>query len=987
MGGRHGPSFLLRVLLLAAIAAVITPVPAGSPGVYTVKDALREFHGLEFLQHPADPPRRFGQLSSNDPNGGNFDQGNFLREEGLEHVLMDVRGPGVLTRLWTAEPMGVLRFYFDGAEEPQLSVLWTDLQSGEVPWLTEPFVTSAGGGSTMRFPLPFAESLKVTLTGQTWCHWQIHYQYFPPDTEVETWHPGLGLEDAAESVYKEASAAWEDPAGAAVPGEVIASDMLHLAGMLEPYRFRAGEDMLLTEIALVQAPAGPLPGDLFVSIRGADGEALLEPVPWAAMAGLWEAEGDSPSLLHGRIGQRSYFRVPFLLEEESVLEFSWQDGAEGEFVGEVELHGRPAHAGEDLPGLLAVWHVQDTGGGERVAPPEFSADGRLLLVATRVAATGSALYIEGDEYIYLEGEEHASIRGTGTEDLFDSAWYFMNGPFATAMAGSPLQEEGLMEMVARATWWPFGIPFAGELRFELQAGPHDDAPPTRYELLLAGQSFGPGVETAPPRRAASDRTGMPTGTRKSSGVDAAGLPVYTEQMPFVEGGIRPFEEWFQADSGAFEGTASFRLHPENALGFFVFLDLPYGWTGELRPAGREPVEVYDIGWPPVAWDDPEPGLYEFAWSARPPERIPPGNYVVQIRAHAYLTDGSEETIHRQMRLLAEPRGEPDYEWPASALSRAEDGTYHLELPRDFETRPGDSLAIEATVNERDGRAETQVLVEFSPVTYSNEEEPLYHEVLLILADVEDGLSRGRSLLGGTRHWATVPVGRDRSWLSPVRELRFSWPDVPAGTVDVHRVRLYRHPALPDVQGWSGNLPFVETRPGTFELPAASKVLEGVELRRAMHREVAVPRTHIAPEFRQADLLENITAGLMRWRVADPPHRDHRLRSSLSLLFPAANVGERIRIEHESLRGARYIAIQFGFGPWCGRAGVRDCEGRLVAVRDLYMNKPRILPQYTWVILPVPNRDPWIYLEALGPAPGSFETRIPVHRVMVLREEP
>ncbi len=986
MGERLRAAFLPPVVLVV-LAVFLPAVSRADSSVYTITDTLREFHDLELLQHRADPPRRFGQFSSNDPNGGNFDQGNFLRVEGLEHVLVDVRGPGVLTRLWTAEPMGVLRFYFDGAEEPQISVSWTDLQRGEVPWLTEPFVTSAGGGCTMRFPLPFAESLKVTLTGQTWCHWQANYQYFPPGTEVETWYPARGLGAEAERVHTQAAEAWERPADAAVPGEQLAAEELYAGPGLDPWVYRPERDVLLTEIALVQAPAGPLPRGVEMSIRDAEGEAVLDLVPWAALVGLWEAEGDSPSLLQGRSGQRSYLRVPFVLRAGSELVFSWAEDAEGEFAGDVELRGRPAGEDEQLPDPLAVWHRQEAGTGRAVAPPSLNADGRLLLVATRIAATGSALYIEGDEYIHLEGEEDPSIRGTGTEDLFDSAWYFMNGTFATAMAGSPLQERGLLDLVARATWWPFGVTFADSLRFELQSGPYGDAPPTRYELLLFGQSFGPPQESAPPRRAAYGRTGLPTGARETVGTDAAGLPVYTEQLPMAEGGTRPFEEWFQAGEEAFEGTARFQLNPDGAEIFAVMLDLPYGWTGELHPAHGEPVEVYDIGWPPIVWDDPEPGLYEFSWSARPPENLSAGYHVVQLRAHVHMPDGTSETVTRHTRFIAEPRGEPAHEWDGEQLVAEGDGVYLLELPAGFETRPGDSLAVEATVREHTGPAETQAAVRFSPVEYSNEEEPLYHEVLPLLGEVEDGLSRGRSLMDGRRHWASLPVGRDRSWLSPVRELRFFWPGVAPGAAEVHRVRLYRQPPMPELQGWSGNLPYFEPRPGTFELPPATKILEGVELRRAMHREVAVPRTHIAPEFRQAELLENVTAGLMHWRIADPPRREHGLRPSFSFLLPAGNVGERVRIEHESLRGARYIAIQFGFGPWCGRAGVRDCEGRLVAARDLYMNQPRTLPQYTWIALPVPNRDPWIYVEALGTAPGSFGLRFPIQRVMVLREAP
>src|SRR5690606_33680440 len=110
------------ILLITAAAAPAAPWGLG--------EALQEWDRLDLLQKPADPPRRFAQLSSWDRNEANFDQGNFLRIDGEEHVMMDVKGPGMLSRLWTAEPMGVLRFYWDGAEEPQLVVPWEDLAAG-----------------------------------------------------------------------------------------------------------------------------------------------------------------------------------------------------------------------------------------------------------------------------------------------------------------------------------------------------------------------------------------------------------------------------------------------------------------------------------------------------------------------------------------------------------------------------------------------------------------------------------------------------------------------------------------------------------------------------------------------------------------------------------------------------------------------------------------------------------------------------------------
>ena len=45
---------------------------------------------------------------------------------------------------------------------------------------------------------------------------------------------------------------------------------------------------------------------------------------------------------------------------------------------------------------------------------------------------GSA-FLEGDEMIYVDGEKEAAIKGTGTEDYFNSGWYFNQGEYCRTL--------------------------------------------------------------------------------------------------------------------------------------------------------------------------------------------------------------------------------------------------------------------------------------------------------------------------------------------------------------------------------------------------------------------------------------------------------------------------------------------------------------------------------------------------------------------------
>ena len=51
---------------------------------------------------------------------------------------------------------------------------------------------------------------------------------------------------------------------------------------------------------------------------------------------------------------------------------------------------------------------------------------------------GSLVFLEGDEMIYIDGESEPSIYGTGTEDYFQGAWYFLNGEFSAPFHGLTL---------------------------------------------------------------------------------------------------------------------------------------------------------------------------------------------------------------------------------------------------------------------------------------------------------------------------------------------------------------------------------------------------------------------------------------------------------------------------------------------------------------------------------------------------------------------
>ncbi|MCC6546674.1 DUF2961 domain-containing protein [Candidatus Sumerlaeota bacterium] len=969
---RNGSTVLLRLKLLLAfmVLALAGHAKAGDGGIYTINKALREFHDLSLLTEPANPPRGYGQASSWDRNLANYDQGNFEREEGREMVLLDVRGPGVLTRLWTAEPMGFLQFYFDGATEPQLTMLWSELRDGKIAPLAEPFVTSRGGGCVMRFPMPFEKGLKITLTGQTWCHWQADYQYFTADTKVKTWVPGMEDGGFAEELAA-ATAAWNHPEAAVPAGSTTLEMQVALSPENPSQEIDLPDGALVTEVSFEQANGGVIPADF----EFAYGDRSA---PWRVLAGVWESKGDSNSLLQGRRGATSYFRVPFVVDQSRRISFRWRGSDKSvDVLGIVRVRTLGASGGKQWPGLMIEQSSQRIGEGKFFRMAAGNSPGRLLVVGAHVSTSQKPDYIEGDNTAFVDGEAVPSLRGTGFEDFFDSAWYFEKGKFATAVAGSPVQENGLRVCAARAALWPLGLPFRKGIQLDWEAGAQNEAPESTHDIVMIGQAF--------PNQASPDAVERiaTTDLRKVGAreIKANGLG-YVQFVPPISAESNPKELWLDVNDAAASGTLSVDVAVEGLRKVSASLDLPLGWRGTLRGA-NEQKEVFDIGWPPIDLWQPAKGTLNFDWSAIPPASLQGGDAIVQLRVDAIMPDGAEMTLRMPVRLTMAPRGAAVVEVGASQITR-DGGAFVFELPDTFAGMGGDQIVLDAQVDVFDGARDDFAKLEYEPRGGRNLGDGSLKETAPLIP--EDGTAFGRARLRGVRHSLVFTVGRYISWVGSPRTIRVS---MPGRSIDVMRVfgaKVYRQYQPAKAEGWSRRVPLEERTHGQFLMPHAAVTLAGNELREAIRLVVATPQDQINPEFRAAAFLENVEAGKLNWRLADKARRSDRLMELPSFVFPARRTGERIAIHDPRFVGRRFFGIQFGYDPMSAIVGVRDCEGRLAAVDSLYMNEPSTFPQFLWVALPVPSRDGWIYLEALGMPAGSYEQRISLQRVMVFDED-
>ena len=102
---------------------------------------------------------------------------------------------------------------------------------------------------------------------------------------------------------------------------------------------------------------------------------------------------------------------------------------------------------------------------------EATGRGHLVGVNMNMQSYGNGMqYLEGDEMVYVDGEKEPSIYGTGTEDYFNSGWYFNRGEYAAPYHGLILKDDSLYRIAAYRFHIQDAIPFTRSLRFTIEHG-------------------------------------------------------------------------------------------------------------------------------------------------------------------------------------------------------------------------------------------------------------------------------------------------------------------------------------------------------------------------------------------------------------------------------------------------------------------------------------------------------------------------------------
>jgi len=433
------------VIVLAVLVFAAGPSPAEEGVEARPANTLLE----KLLRLP--PPLTVLEVSSHNKEGVNGDANWPLYKDGRgDDVIFDAAGPGCIRSMWgtSFDPNAVLQFYFDGETEPRLRINILDFYKGKHPLFPPPLVSyekrGLWGGEPFAgnsfVPVPFAESLKISVKGES-RFFHVIYEKYPASVKVVSF---TGREDRA-ALLDAFARPGEPPAGpggldvrsartdVVEPGKTVSLLRLeNVSGVIREIVIEAdGSEAFFQKTRLrmrwdghsrwdVEAPPGIFFGS---AVRANEVRAL--PLRVEKLPG-------------GRVRLSSFFPMPFWEKAE----IEWANTTDRPMA---PLQAKIAVGTNDIPRGEGTYFTTLYRAGETTVGHDwtlFEGRGSGWFVGV-VQSMEHSHYCEGNEHFVLDGAVSPQFNGTGTEDYY-LACFWPNLDFDTPFGGvaGNIQEEG-----------------------------------------------------------------------------------------------------------------------------------------------------------------------------------------------------------------------------------------------------------------------------------------------------------------------------------------------------------------------------------------------------------------------------------------------------------------------------------------------------------------------------------------------------------------
>lgn len=438
-------------LLVAILAVLASCTPKNEVNISTLLDEMTNREAVtEFPQHDfrlkqsssynrasVSPEDSTGWFSNHDFNSNNKDH-NFIRIEekngAEEWVLMDHQGAGAIVRTWmplknARKPEQgndiIIKFYLDGDTVPTLEGSMLGLLDG-TELFPFPLAHKSLRSAVSFFPIPYAESCKVTVTKRPF-FFVFTYREYAEGTPVKT----FTMDD-----YNKAQPQIEQ----------VCDDLLHPKNKIAGAKVELKEYLASKEEKSIDLPTGTAAvRELSLKLNSYTDTLVMRSVilkmECDGQPTIWCPIGD---FFGSGIGLNPYQGWYRTVAEDGTLSCRWVMPYQNEAKISVLNLGAEA-VGFELKATVGDYEWTDNSmyfnaawRGQNPVPTRPFSDWNYVTLKGRGVYVGDALTVynpvkkwwgEGDEKIWVDGEDFPSLFGTGTEDYYGYSWGGMSNDF------------------------------------------------------------------------------------------------------------------------------------------------------------------------------------------------------------------------------------------------------------------------------------------------------------------------------------------------------------------------------------------------------------------------------------------------------------------------------------------------------------------------------------------------------------------------------
>ena len=362
----------------------------------------------------------------------------------------------------------------------------------------------SSGGSYAYLPIPYAKHCRITLDSPGGLYYHVNYLTFAPGTQVRSF--ALPLTAADQAALTAAIAAWKTAGAIVDPLPPGAQSQTVAVGVGKTQQISSEKGPGVISLVQFQAPGADDADLRHLVLRGYfDGHKIPDiEAPIADFFG--NAYGHKPftSLLLSQSAtglMEALFPMPFGRSARFTLENGTQKPQN--IVWNVVMKRQPFN-----PNREGYFHAQWAQEISRRNFPHVwtrvrGQRGHFVGVVQTMAGAGDYSFLEGDDQFRVDAQTWGASKvastvigpwnGTGTEDAFNSAWYFGGGMNALPLNGLLVKDNlGHMGRINTYRWFLVDAPvFQQSLDAQIEHGGANDAPNTYYSSVAYWYADGP----------------------------------------------------------------------------------------------------------------------------------------------------------------------------------------------------------------------------------------------------------------------------------------------------------------------------------------------------------------------------------------------------------------------------------------------------------------------------------------------------------------